>query len=312
MKNHINTNTASVAAPKHKTITRVQGPPPMLNFGAPERTIDPWWAGFIAECQKLQEQFGWINATRKRDSNGNPLEWVIEGSETAKLAIRKLFYSAAQKLGYKGGPHGGWQFMLDHMFGDHVQEFTPKPVNMNEVDFLTEYSDGTREFHMGRYKQGGEGHIQRLEEPAVEPTPKKGKKLKPAQSRKLAERKVNRFVKQFGKEALDEINFAAVAKLIENQEQLNACLLTIKSRLKRGEIFDKIKPLLKFKAEYPECIANHHELEPFTPIEHTLTAEQTNVDVIQLIRCNGCGADLSSEPHKPGCRVASQKVLISG
>lgn len=121
-----------------------------------------FWAWFQAESRKLSKKFPFMTAERRKFGD-NAGEWIIfnasdRGDKHGERAFRDLATQAASRIGYHGGPQGAVQFFLDHMHGDHTVMAKLPDVNPNEIDFYTEHNDqdGTRELHIGRYKQGGE------------------------------------------------------------------------------------------------------------------------------------------------------------
>lgn len=127
----------------------------------PKQVIQAW-ARLEYEFGRLKRRFPYMTAERRK-LGPKMGEWVIINKadiadKAGERAYRDLATQAAALIGYHGGPDGAVQFWFDHINGDHVIKQKMPEVNPNEVDLFTEHndSDGTRELHIGRYKQGGE------------------------------------------------------------------------------------------------------------------------------------------------------------
>lgn len=58
-----------------------------------------------------------------------------------------------------------------------------------------------------------------------------------------------------------------MAQQVRDQSQLNSILMDIPNRILRREVFELLKPKLKFKAEYSGLIATYHEVPKPDPVE---------------------------------------------
>ncbi len=70
------------------------------------------------------------------------------------------------------------------------------------------------------------------------------------------------------REALRKLRAKIVklSKLVKTQEQLNRMLLDIPNRVMRREVYEMIRPLLKFPHTYDGELASYHHVEPPEPI----------------------------------------------
>ena len=68
------------------------------------------------------------------------------------------------------------------------------------------------------------------------------------------------------KERRQSARLVKLAKLISSQDHLNSILLDCPHRIRRREIYELIKPHLRFKSIYPDWVASHHRFEPYDKI----------------------------------------------
>lgn len=126
------------------------------------KQIDPFWDKIAREFAKLSFRYPYLQAERPNIGE-HAGQWIIvnqadRGEKSGERAFRDLATLAAQKLGCHGGPEECVHFWISHCFGDHVQSAPVQVTNFNKVDFFTQYGDGSREMHLGRYKQSGVDH----------------------------------------------------------------------------------------------------------------------------------------------------------
>lgn len=136
----------------------------VVKRGPKDRTkyIDPFWDRIMREFAKFTFRFPYMNAERPTVGEHAGL-WIIfnaadRGDKAGERAFRDLAIPAAKKLGCQGGPEECVHFFISHMMGDHVEVRKEKPVDQKTIDYFTQYGDGTREMHLGRYRQSGVDH----------------------------------------------------------------------------------------------------------------------------------------------------------
>lgn len=119
--------------------------------------VDAFWAWFTVQCRQMARLYPKMSAERPT-SGSNMGVWILKGDPRGKRAFKELAVEAGRRIGSHAGPEEAMQFWLNHMHGDHFEALKPANIDWKTVDFLTQNSDGTREMHMGRYRQSGIDH----------------------------------------------------------------------------------------------------------------------------------------------------------
>jgi hypothetical protein len=68
---------------------------------------------------------------------------------------------------------------------------------------------------------------------------------------------MDKYISPKERQRRDRAKMYRLARLITTQEQLNSILLSIAHPHNRGVCFELIKPMLKFKAEYPDHVRRY-------------------------------------------------------
>lgn len=117
--------------------------------------LNRWWTAWGVEMEHFHRKYGnSFGATRLHLADGTPGEWILKGNEDAIRTFRDMAVQAAEKTGYRGGPHGAVQFWLDHMNGDHVMRQTQKLRKDDDRMQIVTNNDGTKEGYRGRQRIG--------------------------------------------------------------------------------------------------------------------------------------------------------------